>query len=150
MFTIKTNTAYRTPAPRRKQTRPDCERANPECSDSSPRLILTFVSFAFAVSSPSCWYICRKSSSQQMKLTVHPIRARPGRARTAPNPFKGALRRSLLAALAPLPQQRRSDGLIPLTWAANTRSDIAATSDRHEEGVYASVRSRKSLPAGLR
>lgn len=49
-----------------------------------------------------------------------------------------------LPALAPLPQQRRSDGLIPLTWATNARSDIATTSDRHEEGVYASVRSRNS------
>lgn len=36
--------------------------------------------------------------------------------------------RSLLSTLAPLPQQRRSDGLIPLTWATNVRSDIAATS----------------------
>lgn len=128
------------PGPRTRK--PQVYRRQP-ASPPQP-LILTFVRFSFAFSSTSSWYICRKSSSQQMKLTVHPIRARPGRARTGPNPFKSSLRRLVLPALAPLPQQRRSDGLIPLTWATNARSDIATTSDRHEEGVYASVRSRNS------
>lgn len=85
-----------------------------------------------------------------MKLTVHPIRAWPGCARPGRNPFKSSLRRSVLPALAPLPQQRRSEGFIPLTCATNARSDIATTSHRHGEGVYASVRSRNSLPARLR
>lgn len=61
----------------------------------------------------------------------HPSEARAHTYRSKP------IRRS---ALAPLPQRRRSDGLIPLTWATNARSDIATTSDRHEEGVHASVR----------
>lgn len=121
-------------AHRRKQTSPACERASLKWNRRQPQL-LTFVRSPFVFSSTSCWYICKKSSSQQMKLTVHPIRARPGQGAYVPlqtHP-KSSFRRSLLSALAPLPQQRRSDGLIPLTWATNVRSDIAATSDPHEE-----------------
>lgn len=89
-----------------------------------------------------------------MKLTVHPIRARPGQGAYVPlqtHP-KSSLRRSLLSALAPLPQQRRSDGLIPLTWATNVRSDIAATSEPHEERGLAlrSGAPRLAAPARLR
>lgn len=49
---------------------------------SGPRAVLTFFRLSFFFSS-SCWQtgICRKSSSQQMKLTVHPIRANPERTR---------------------------------------------------------------------
>lgn len=73
-----------------KQTcalRPGNKPAQTHNSSHSTPAPLTFLRIPFFFSSASCWYsgICRKSSSQQMKLTVHPIRATAGR--TRPSPF---------------------------------------------------------------
>lgn len=128
---MKTNTVSDEVFLQKDAEKKRAQTANAQTSSvptSAPRqpLILTFVRFPLVFSSTSCWYICKKSSSQQMKLTVHPIRARPGRARPGPNPSK-SVRRSVLSALAPLPRQRRSDALIPLACAVWHRHDVRPT-----------------------
>ncbi|XP_040004703.1 uncharacterized protein LOC120801618 [Xiphias gladius] len=65
-----------------------------------PRLsFFFFFFFFFSSSSSSCWEagICRESSSQQMKLTVHPIRAKPER--THPDPFNASAPGSWLSVV---------------------------------------------------
>lgn len=97
-------------------------------SDSTPAP-LTFLRIPFFFSSASCWSsgICRKSSSQQMKLTVHPIRATPGR--TRPSPFNTPP--AGVCLLLSLPQSA-ADDFIPLTQASCARSGsgIAASASR--------------------